>query len=164
MPKTRSKIKGLAALLTLVRAAKRAGKTIVTTNGCFDVLHVGHTRNLSYAKSLGDVLIVGVNSDASVRALKGRRRPILPARERAELLASLAAVDYVLIFGGGTPNAWLNKIKPHVHVKGAEQRAGKMAEAAVMRRHGGKIVLAPYHKGRSTTAVIEKIIRTHRGR
>ena len=164
MTPAHKKIRSIAALLSLVRNAKKRGKIIVTTNGCFDILHIGHARNLAFAKSLGNILIVGVNSDASVRALKGSKRPILPARERAELLASLAHVDYVFVFGGKTPQAWLQKIKPHIHVKGRDRRLKEMVEKDTVEHHGGKILFAPYEKGHSTSEIIKRIILTHRSR
>ena len=154
-------VETFAQVLVAAQKARRAGKTIVATNGCFDIVHVGHIRNLEAAKRLGGVLIVGVNSDASVRANKGKSRPIVPARERAELIASLKPVDHVFIFSGRTPFTWIKKLKPDIHVKGggrdvidhpdfAEQRR-------VVARGGGKVVVVPHHKGRSTSRIIEKI-------
>lgn len=147
------------AVRALVKRAKRQGKKVVTTNGCFDILHVGHIRSLAAAKALGDVLVVGVNSDASVRALKGKGRPIVPARERAEIVASLAPVDAAFIFHGKDPRTWLAALKPHIHVKGNDRNMAEIIEKDVVRAGGGRIVLSPIHKGRSTTALIKKIRR-----
>lgn len=158
-----SKTKTLSAILSLIKKAKRHGKKIVTTNGCFDILHVGHRRNLAFAKSLGDVLVIGVNSDSSVRALKGKTRPILPARERAELISAFESVDYVFIFNEKNPVAWLQKIKPHIHVKGSERRLEELLERKVVERNKGVIILAPYDKGHSTTEIIKRIIKKHSG-
>ena len=148
-------------IVRLVQRAKERGSRIVTTNGCFDILHVGHVRYLSFAKKLGDLLIVGVNSDTSVRKLKGVGRPICPERERAEVVASLASVDAVFIFDETTPIRWLKTIKPHVHVKGADRSMREIVERRAVQSYGGRVVLAPYHKGRSTSAVIRTVTHYH---
>ena len=147
----------LAAAEALVRSAKRMGKKVVTTNGCFDILHVGHIRSLMAAKALGDVLVVGINSDASVRALKGKNRPVVGERERAEIIASLKPVDAVFIFGEKDPRKWLVKLKPDVHAKGSDRTMDEIIEKDVVERGGGKIVRLSLKKGRSTTNIIEKI-------
>jgi len=118
-------------------------------------------RYLSFAKKLGDLLIVGVNSDTSVRKLKGVGRPICPERERAEVVASLASVDAVFIFDETTPIRWLKTIKPHVHVKGADRSMREIVERRAVQSYGGRVVLAPYHKGRSTSAVIRTVTHYH---
>ncbi|MBI4093543.1 adenylyltransferase/cytidyltransferase family protein [Candidatus Kaiserbacteria bacterium] len=133
------------------------GRTIVTTNGCFDLLHVGHLRYLEWAKRQGDILIVGINSDASVRGNKGPSRPINPARERAEIVAALRAVDATFIFNESTPTRWLAKVKPDVHVKGADRSMREIVERHVVKRGGGKVTLAPYVKDRSTTNIIRRV-------
>ena len=143
--------------MAVVRRERRRGKKIVTTNGCFDILHLGHVRNLAKAKSLGDILIVGVNSDKSIKSYKGRNRPIVGERDRAEVLAALRAVDYVFIFNDKTPNRWLAKIRPDAHVKGADRKIGQIVERETVIRGGGRVVLVPYIKDRSTTNVIKKI-------
>jgi rfaE bifunctional protein nucleotidyltransferase chain/domain len=141
--------------------ARRAGKRIVSTNGCFDILHVGHVRYLAAAKELGDVLIVGVNTDASVRENKGPARPIVPARERAEMLAALACVDYVFTFSARTPVSWIKKLRPHTHVKGggadvpAHPDFGVMKEA--VEAGGGRVVLVAHTPGHSTSNLVRKI-------
>lgn len=157
MPDVKNKIYSLAAAEVLVREAKRKGKKIVTTNGCFDILHVGHLRSLAAAKALGDVLVVGINSDASVRALKGKNRPIVGERERAEIIASLKPVDTVFIFSENDPRAWLAKLKPDFHVKGSDRTMDEIVEKDVVERAGGKVVVFSLKKGKSTTNIIEKI-------
>ncbi len=111
----------LAGAARMAQAAHRAGKRVVTTNGCFDILHIGHVRYLSWAKRQGDLLIVGINSDSSVRKLKGPLRPITPEKERVEILAALKAVDAAFIFNESTPERWLAQIKPDIHVKGGDR-------------------------------------------
>jgi rfaE bifunctional protein nucleotidyltransferase chain/domain len=153
----RNKVKSLAAIEAFARSKKKKGKKIVTTNGCFDILHVGHIRSLMAAKALGDVLVVGINSDASVRALKGKDRPMVPERERAEIVAALEPVDAVFIFGEKDPRKWLAKLKPNIHAKGSDRNMDAIIEKDVVERGGGKIVLLPLRKGRSTTDLIKKI-------
>jgi len=147
----------LQTAVTLARRARRAGKRVVTTNGCFDILHVGHIRNLTFARSLGDILLVGINSDASVRSSKGAGRPIVPARERCELLSALRAVDCVFVFSDVTPRAWLAKIRPDVHVKGADRKlhTGKALESDVVEKYGGRVVFFN-HTGHSTTRLLKR--------
>lgn len=154
------KVLPLGRVLNLARAAKAKKLTVVTTNGCFDILHVGHVRYLEDAKRHGDLLIVGVNSDASVRRNKGDGRPINPERERAEIIASLKPVDAVFIFDETTPHVWLKKIKPHVHVKGGDRTMDQIVEKDVVEKHSGRIVLVPVVKGKSTTNVLKKILKT----
>jgi rfaE bifunctional protein nucleotidyltransferase chain/domain len=130
---------------------------IVTTNGCFDVLHVGHLRYLQFARQQGDLLIVAVNSDASVQRLKGPTRPIVPDDERAELLEALTCVDAVVLFHGDTPLDVLQAIRPHVHVKGAQYTPDTLPEAEALTAMGTKLVFAPMIAGRSTTDIVNKI-------
>jgi rfaE bifunctional protein nucleotidyltransferase chain/domain len=139
---------------------REAGKTVVWTNGCFDLMHVGHVRSLQAARALGDVLVVGLNSDESVRRLKGRGRPILPAVERAELLAALACVDYVTVFDDETPERVLAWLRPAIHTKGADYAppGGKpVPEAAVVAAYGGQIRFLEFVPARSTSALIRQI-------
>ncbi|MBI5221062.1 MAG: adenylyltransferase/cytidyltransferase family protein [Candidatus Liptonbacteria bacterium] len=157
----RNKIKKLAKLRRIVARHKKQGQRIVTTNGTYDLLHVGHIRTFERAKKLGDVLIVGVNSDASVRAYKGPKRPILSEQERAELVAALESVDYVLIFSEPNPVKWLTALQPHVHVKGGDWQKKNMPEWEPVERHGGKMVRVPIRKGYSTTNIIQKILEAH---
>ena len=130
---------------------------MVTTNGSFDILHTGHVSNLIFAKKQGDVLIVGVNSDSSVRRNKGVGRPFTPARERAEIIASLKPVDAVFIYEELTPVKWIKILKPHVHVKGADRTMAEIVEKEAVESVGGKVVRAPYLKNKSTTGIIAKI-------
>ena len=146
-------------IIAIARRARTKGQTVVTTNGAFDVIHVGHVRNLEVAKRCGDILIVGINSDASVKRYKGKNRPIIQAHERAEIIATLKPVDYVFIFESDTPIPWLKKIRPHVHAKGADRKISEIIEKPTLDEIGAKLVRIPYHKGKSTTAIIDKIKR-----
>ena len=132
---------------------------MVWTNGCFDVLHAGHARSLAGARSLGDILIVGINSDASVRELKGPGRPIMSESDRAELLAALEAVDYVTVFAEPTPIRALSLLHPDIHVKGAEYGDGSrpIPERETVEAYGGEVHFLPLYPGRSTTDIIERI-------
>lgn len=151
------KIKSLAEVARIARRLRSEGKTVVTTNGCFDLLHVGHVRGLKAARALGDTLIVGVNTDRSVRANKGPLRPIVPERERAEVLAALESVDYVFLFSNRTPIPWVKKIRPNIHAKGADRTVHQIVEREAVEAGGGKIVLLPYLGRKSTTQIIERI-------
>lgn len=154
------------ALRNAVEKAKSEGKTVVFTNGCFDILHIGHVRYLQDARSLGDILVVGVNSDESVRRLKGPERPVVPEYERVEILSALECVDYVTIFGEPTPVELITTIRPNVHVKGGDYKPEDLPEAEAVRSIGGRVEIVPYTstdtEGRSTTNLIGKIMRTHR--
>jgi len=158
-----SKVKTFSRVLAAADVARRRGKTIVATNGCFDLLHVGHVRNLVAAKKLGDLLVVGVNSDASVRANKGPMRPVVPERERAEVLAALKPVDHVFIFAAKTPFGWIKKLRPHVHVKGGgadvKNHPDFPAHKRAVKAAGGRLILLPHSKGKSTTAILRKLSR-----
>lgn len=145
------------ALAAALEPRRQRGERIVFTNGCFDILHVGHARYLAQARTLGDLLVVGVNSDRSVRALKGPTRPLVPQEERAEMLAHLASVDYVCIFDEDRPDALIEAVRPHLHVKGGDYRAEELPEAAVVYKHGGEVVIMPLVEGRSTTNLIARI-------
>jgi len=155
----KSKIKNLEELKSIVESLKAKGYKIVFTNGCFDLLHIGHLRTLQKAKSLGDILIVGVNSDTSVRRIKGRGRPIIPENERAEIIASLECVDYVVIFSELDPIKLIKAIKPDVHVKGGDYDIDKLPEAEIVKSYGGEIVLTDIVVDHSTTKIIEQIIK-----
>ena len=137
---------------------REESRRIVFTNGCFDVLHAGHIEYLAWARSQGDALIVGLNSDASVRVLKGEKRPIVPFEERANMLVALRSVDVVIGFGERTPEALLERIRPDIHVKSAQYREDELPERAVVLAHGGVIRLAPHIAGRSTTDTVARII------
>ncbi|MBI3321811.1 MAG: D-glycero-beta-D-manno-heptose 1-phosphate adenylyltransferase [Candidatus Omnitrophica bacterium] len=156
-PTARRKIKDAAILARIVRQAASRGCSVVFTNGCFDLLHVGHIKLLEEAKRHGDLLIVGVNSDRSVRSLKGPGRPILAQRDRALLLAALESVDYVTIFDEPTPLRVIERLRPHVLVKGADWGPRRIVGRSLLQRHGGRVVRLPLLKGYSTTRLIERI-------
>ncbi len=137
---------------------RAAGKRVVFTNGVFDVLHAGHVSYLAWAREQGDALIVGLNSDASVRRLKGERRPIVPFEERTRVIAALRSVDAVVEFMESTPEALLDAIKPDVHVKSAQYREDELPERTVVIKNGGEIRLAPHLQGTSTTDTIARIL------
>jgi rfaE bifunctional protein nucleotidyltransferase chain/domain len=153
-------ILSVSELHSLGETLRAAGKVVVWTNGCFDLLHAGHARSLAAARALGDVLVVGVNSDASVRQLKGPHRPLLPEAERAELLASLRCVDYVLVFDEDTPEACIDRLRPHVHCKGADYappHGRPVPEAALVESYGGRVAFLPLLEGISTTELVRRI-------
>ena len=150
----------LAAELIHLRAA---GKKAVFTNGVFDLLHVGHLRYLNQARALGDVLIIGLNSDESVKRLKGDKRPILPESERAELLAGLACVDYVCIFGEDDPRELIKAATPSVLVKGGDWPVDKILGRDTVEAAGGRVLSLPFVEGRSTTSIVESIIGRYAG-
>lgn len=137
---------------------RRQGKRVVFTNGCFDILHLGHVRYLNEARSLGDALIVAVNSDRTVRLLKGEGRPIMNERERAELVASLRSVDYVTIFDQETPRELIAKLLPDVLVKGGDWPPDQIVGREEVESAGGSVVSIPYLEGYSSTRIIERIL------
>jgi D-beta-D-heptose 7-phosphate kinase/D-beta-D-heptose 1-phosphate adenosyltransferase len=130
---------------------------VVFTNGCFDVLHAGHVRYLAAARQEGDVLVVGLNDDASVRRIKGEGRPVNLQDDRAEVLASLAPVDYVVLFGEDTPLELIRAVQPDVLVKGADWATKGVVGREIVEARGGRVVLVPLAEGRSTTSIVEKI-------
>jgi D-beta-D-heptose 7-phosphate kinase/D-beta-D-heptose 1-phosphate adenosyltransferase len=136
---------------------KRNGRRVVFTNGCFDLLHPGHVRSLEAARALGDILIVGINSDRSTRELKGEGRPILPELERAEVLAGLECVDGVVIFDEMTPQQIISNLVPDVLVKGSDWPADQIVGREEVEAAGGKVVLAPVVPGYSTTAILQRV-------
>jgi D-beta-D-heptose 7-phosphate kinase/D-beta-D-heptose 1-phosphate adenosyltransferase len=146
----------------LARDLRQNDLSIVFTNGCFDLMHAGHARYLAQAKTLGDVLVVGLNDDASVRRLKGAERPLMALEERAALLAALAAVDFVVPFAEDTPGELIQEITPAVLVKGEDWRDRGVVGQEWVEQHGGKVVLTPLLEGESTTTLIERI-RSRRG-
>ena len=154
MPNQSAKIKKLKELLREVKKLKESGSKIVFTNGCFDLLHVGHLRIFREAKKRGDILIVGVNSDASVKKLKGPGRPLVPEKERAELLANLELIDYVVIFTEETPENLIRAIRPDVLVKGADYKLRQIVGLEDVYNHGGKVVRIPILAGHSTSQMI----------
>jgi D-beta-D-heptose 7-phosphate kinase/D-beta-D-heptose 1-phosphate adenosyltransferase len=140
---------------------RKEGKRIVFTNGCFDILHVGHTRYLREAKREGDILILALNSDESVRSLKGDKRPLTPEDERADVVASLESVDFVTIFNEQTPLALIEYLKPDILVKGGDWAEDQVVGRESVKQWGGKVVIIPESKGASTTNIIEKIINIY---
>ncbi len=160
-PTSAAKITTLEAFLPHREKLRRQGKVLVLTNGHFDLLHVGHVRLLRAARALGDVLVVGLNDDTSTRALKGPRRPIVPAAERAEILASLEAVDYVIPFSETTAERLVATLQPDVYVKGGDWSADELPEAPAVRAYGGRIEIVEVTPGRSTSRIIETILRKY---
>ncbi len=157
----KSKIKSIAALKKIAVQLKSQGKKIVFTNGCFDLLHVGHVRYLQKAKKLGDVLIVGLNTDHSVKLIKGQNRPIIPEKERAELLASLAFVDYVVLFNEPDPLKLIKAIRPNILVKGADWTKKQIVGREIVEKNEGRVVRIPLVPGASSTKIIEKILKIY---
>lgn len=145
----------LRAIRERLRAEK---KRVVFTNGCFDILHRGHLEYLISSRALGDVLIVGLNSDGSTRRIKGDRRPIVPQEDRAVLLANLSPVDYVVIFEEDTPIALITALLPDVLVKGADWKIDEIVGRDVVEKHGGRVATISYIPDRSTTGIIERIL------
>jgi cytidyltransferase-related domain len=145
-------------LIARVAIARKNGARVVLANGCFDILHVGHVRYLEGARVLGDILIVGINSDEQVRALKGEGRPLIPERERAELIASLRAVDIVTIFPEPNVEALIRAIKPDVHAKGTDYTEETVPERAVVLSYGGRVAIVGDPKDHSTTEMVRKVI------
>jgi rfaE bifunctional protein nucleotidyltransferase chain/domain len=149
----------LADAVAIVERLRASGKTVVFTNGVFDLLHPGHVRYLQRARALGDALIVGVNSDRSVRAIKGLQRPITPEAERAEILAALAPVDAAVIFDEDTPHAIIAAIQPDILVKGADWAEDAIVGRDIVEARGGRVVRMPLEPGYSTSGIIEKARR-----
>jgi len=163
MEKALGKIVPLQEAVAIREKLEAEGKTIVLTNGHFDILHVGHVDCLQRAKALGDVLIVGLNSDASTRLLKGQKRPIVPQEERAQLLAALQCVDYVVIFEERTAERLLTALKPDVYVKGGDWAVEDLPEAEVIAECGIRVEILPQVPSRSTTDIIETILTRYGG-
>ncbi|HTY08271.1 MAG TPA: D-glycero-beta-D-manno-heptose 1-phosphate adenylyltransferase [Candidatus Edwardsbacteria bacterium] len=153
-----NKTRSWEELAAIRQQAKQRGRTVVFTNGVFDLLHRGHVEYLEKARALGDVLIVGLNSDASVRRLKGETRPLCPQQDRAAVLSALACVDHVVIFDQDTPQQLIEALLPDVLVKGADYTVERIAGADVVLKHGGKVVPIELTPGRSTTALIDAIL------
>jgi rfaE bifunctional protein nucleotidyltransferase chain/domain len=144
-------------LIARVAIARKNGARVVLANGCFDILHVGHVRYLEGARVLGDILIVGINSDEQVRALKGEGRPLIPERERAEMIASLRAVDIVTIFPEPNVEALIRAIRPDVHAKGTDYTEESVPERAVVLSYGGRVAIVGDPKDHSTTEMVRKV-------
>jgi len=152
-----NKVVTLDQLASIVADLKSQGKKIVTTNGAFDILHVGHKRALEASRALGDVLIVGVNSDSSVRQYKSDLRPIVPEADRTEMLSALGCVDFVTIFNEVDPRNFLEFIKPHIHTKSGDYKVEDLLETSTVEKNGGKVVIIPFVNGKSSTDLIKRI-------
>jgi D-glycero-beta-D-manno-heptose 1-phosphate adenylyltransferase len=152
-----SKIRSLGALTKTIRALQRAGRRIVFTNGCFDILHFGHVSYLQAARNKGDILVVGINSDRSVKRLKGPGRPVAGQKQRASVVAALGAVDYVVIFSQDTPERVIQSLTPDVLVKGGDWKIEDIVGSRFVIGNGGKVFSIKFVKGFSTTSLIKKI-------
>jgi rfaE bifunctional protein nucleotidyltransferase chain/domain len=156
-----TKVKTVEELRPLLAILRAAGKKIVFTNGCFDLIHTGHTRYLAIARSFGDILVVAVNSDASVSTIKGEKRPINSQQERAEALAALESVDFVTIFSEPDPYKVISALQPDVLVKGGDWPIEKIIGKDVVEARGGRVVNVPFVEGQSTTGIIERILKRY---
>ena len=156
---TSGKIKSLDEMVKIRRQLRDQGKKLVFTNGCFDLLHVGHVRYLHQARSLGDALAVGVNSDSSARESKGRGRPVVPEMERAEILSALACVDYVVVFDDLTPQRVIDALVPDVLIKGADWEISKIVGRETVENAGGIVRNIPLTEGISTSGIINRIVK-----
>ena len=157
-----NKVQTLDTLLERVTSHQQAGEIIVFTNGCFDLLHVGHTRYLFQAKQLGQRLIVGLNSDASIRLLtKGVERPILPAEQRAEVIAALGCVDYVIVFDEPDPLNLIKAIQPNILVKGGDWAPDRIVGRSFVEERGGRVQTIPLVPDVSTTSIVQRILASH---
>jgi rfaE bifunctional protein nucleotidyltransferase chain/domain len=152
-----SRLKSLDEIVAISTRGRGNGQIVVFTNGCFDLLHRGHVHLLREAKAAGDLLIVAVNSDRSVKAIKGPTRPVFSETDRIELIAALEMVDYVILFDEPDPYSLIAAIKPNILVKGGDWGADEVVGADIVEREGGRVVLVPYLKGYSTTKIIERI-------
>lgn len=157
----KTKIISPQKLKLILKTLQKRGKKIVFTNGCFDILHAGHVRYLKQAKKLGDILVLALNSDGSVRKIKGMNRPIVPQKERAEIVSSLEDVDFVTFFHEKDPYRIISFLKPNILVKGGDWKKNEIIGADIVVKNGGKIKVIPYLKGKSTTNIIQKIIRNY---
>ncbi|HTP42865.1 MAG TPA: D-glycero-beta-D-manno-heptose 1-phosphate adenylyltransferase [Nitrospiria bacterium] len=153
----RAKIKSPRALRALIASAQRRGRRIVFTNGCFDLIHIGHVRYLEQAKRLGDLLVVAVNTDRSVRRMKGPHRPVVPQAQRAEVVAALGCVNYVVLFSTPTPRPLIARLRPDILVKGADWSVDQIAGKEEVEAAGGRVRTIPLTPGSSTTKLIKKI-------
>jgi rfaE bifunctional protein nucleotidyltransferase chain/domain len=154
-----SKVYTLEMLVPVVEGRRQAGEAVVFANGCFDVLHVGHIRYLQGARALGDFLVVGLNSDVSVRRLKGPGRPLMPENERAEILAALSCVDYLVIFNEPTAERLLRALRPDIHCKGSDYTEDNVPEREVVLSYGGRVAIVGDPKDHSTRDLIKEIVQ-----
>lgn len=158
---TKQKILSLDELSKVVAGLKKEGKKIVTKNGAFDLLHVGHVHMLEASKALGDILIVGVNSDSSIKQYKSDARPIISENDRAEMVAALACVDFVTIYNEPDPRNFLETVKPDIHTGPGDYTAETMLETAIVEKNGGIVVIIPRTSHESTTSIIERILQLY---
>jgi len=156
---SQKKIVGLVSLKKIILRLRKKGVRVAFTNGCFDILHFGHVRYLEMAQKKGRILIVGLNSDSSIRKIKGPRRPIVGQRERAAVLAALSSVDYVTIFNEETPLKLIKAVQPDVLIKGADWKGKKIVGSDVLESYGGKIELIHYWDKFSTTNIIQSVMK-----
>jgi D-beta-D-heptose 7-phosphate kinase/D-beta-D-heptose 1-phosphate adenosyltransferase len=159
-PRARAKLLSRRRAAAAVRAARARGERVVFTNGCFDLLHVGHVRSLEQARGLGERLLVAVNSDASVRRIKGAGRPLVPARQRAELLAALACVDWVVLFSESTPLSLIRSLRPDVLAKGGDWALDRIVGREQVESWGGRVVRLRQIPGVRTTRLLERLGRS----
>ena len=157
MEKYRLKIKELHEAKSHLEKLKSENRKIVFTNGCFDILHIGHARYLYAARELGDFLIVGLNSDRSVKSIKGPSRPVMPQEERAEMLASLECVNMVVIFDEDDPHEIIKQLMPHILVKGGDWKEDEIIGSDIVKKNGGEVRRIPFVDGSSTTDIIKKM-------
>lgn len=157
MPGT--KIVSLPNLKRVVRRLKDKGKIVVFTNGCFDILHYGHIKYLQDARSKGDFLVVAVNSDSSIKKIKAKNRPVIPQGDRLKTVAALSSVDFVVLFNADNPLGLIKALKPDILIKGADWSKQKIIGADFVESYGGRVLTVNLVKGRSTSAIIEKIVR-----
>jgi D-glycero-beta-D-manno-heptose 1-phosphate adenylyltransferase len=157
-PEVQKKITTVARLKPVLAEARQRGKRVVFANGCFDLVHVGHVRYLQSARTLGDILVVGLNSDASVEKLKGSGRPLQTGAARAEIVASIECVDYVILFDAPTVDGLLNELRPDVHAKGTDYTADTVPERQTVRSYGGDVAIVGDPKQHSTRDLIESIL------
>jgi len=158
--KNERKIKSISELVHITDDLKTKNKKIVFTNGCFDILHVGHMKLLNEAKEFGDVLILGLNSDESIRLIKGPKRPINNESERVEILSNILPIDYIVLFNESTPKDLISKLKPDIHVKGSDYNPddiNSMPEAEIVKKYGGIVKIVPRYKDKSTSNLLNKI-------
>lgn len=155
---SQSKIMEAGPLVDILEGFQKTGKKVVFTNGCFDILHVGHVRYLTAARNAGDLLVVGLNSDRSVKSIKGHQRPIIAQEHRAEILASLTVVNYITYFDDPDPLSLIQLLQPNILVKGADWDADEIIGADIVKARGGRVVRVPLVKDVSTSTIIEKIV------
>ena len=163
LPASQAKIRSLDELALLREELRRQGKAVVVTNGHFDLLHVGHQRYLQQARELGDCLMVGLNGDASTRRLRGDRRPLIPQDERAELLAGLSCVSFIVVFDEVTAEHLVEVLRPDVYVKGGDYASAECwPEAELVANQGGRVCVLPFVEGHSTSGLIQRIVDRYR--